>query len=105
MLTQERATALTEFLTADEERASKLVLLEPSEALAEINALGNDFTLDELKEYGDALVAATSQGELDAESLNDVSGGSVTVGVVLGASAIAAGAAWLAGRVAANQWW
>ncbi|MCL1917448.1 MAG: hypothetical protein FWG14_03900 [Peptococcaceae bacterium] len=75
MLTQERADILTDILNADETRAEALLDLEPEEALKQINALGNDFTLDELHEYGKVLEAASKQGELDAESLDDVAGG------------------------------
>ncbi|MCL1917744.1 MAG: hypothetical protein FWG14_05445 [Peptococcaceae bacterium] len=76
MLTQERADILTKILSADEERAKVLLSLEADEALKQINALGNDFTLDELSEYGKALKAVSAQGdELDVESLDDVVGG------------------------------
>ncbi|MCL1917428.1 MAG: hypothetical protein FWG14_03795 [Peptococcaceae bacterium] len=75
MLTEERASILTEILSADEARAQTLLSLDTKEALKQINALGNDFTLDELKEYGKAMEASSAQGELDADSLDDVAGG------------------------------
>lgn len=56
-LTKERASIFTEFFKADPERASKLVELEPNTALAQINAYGYDFTLDEMNSYGDVLKA------------------------------------------------
>ncbi|MCL1917596.1 MAG: hypothetical protein FWG14_04690 [Peptococcaceae bacterium] len=74
-LTQERAELLTEILTADEERAKNLLALDAKEALTQINALGNDFTLDELSEFGKAMDAIFQQGELDADALDDVAGG------------------------------
>jgi hypothetical protein len=74
MLTQARADALTEILNADEARAQTLLNLEPDEALRQINAMGNDFTLDELNEYGEALEAGR-KGELNAEALDNVAGG------------------------------
>ncbi|MCL1919288.1 MAG: hypothetical protein FWG14_13515 [Peptococcaceae bacterium] len=77
MLTEERALALTEILNADEARAEILLRLEPEEALKQINAQGNDFTLDELREYGGVVNIAAKQthGELDADSLDNVAGG------------------------------
>ena len=77
MLTEERAMAITEVLAADEARAKALLSLEPEEALKQINALGNDFTVDELREYGNVLsfAAKKEQGELSVDSLDDVSGG------------------------------
>jgi len=77
MLTQERANALTDILDADEARAQTLLSLKAEEAVKQINALGNDFTVEELCEYSEALKATSTQGELDAESLDHVSGGYV----------------------------
>ena len=75
-LTQERVEALSAVLTADAERAKYLLSLEPGEALTQINALGNDFTLEEIKEFGATLNAvAAHQGELDAKDLDEVAGG------------------------------
>lgn len=110
-MTQERADILSEYLAADEERAKRLLGLEPDAALAEINAAGYDFTPDELQEYCVAFKAAVVQnqnGELSVDELSEVSGGlvlttalAVKVGVGLltcfGVGAgigIAAGAKW-----------
>lgn len=92
-LVQERADVLSEILLGDQEQAKHLLTLSPEDALTEINALGHDFTVDEIKEYGDEIKKATEQGELDADSLDDVSGGSALV--IAGACGIAfvAGAA------------
>ena len=78
MITQEKADLLTELLS-DEERATKLLGLEPSEALNEINALGYDFTLGEIKEYG-TLVKNAQKSNLQGEelafnALDEVAGG------------------------------
>lgn len=90
-LTQERADILTEILTADVERAKNLFALESmEEALTQINALGNDFTLEELNEYDMALKASVKQGELNADVLDDVAGGVIPF---LAAGAIALGSA------------
>jgi len=75
MLTQERGERLTEFLKADEERAIKLLETVPEEAVKQINALGNDFTVDELLEYGSALKAEFGNAELSVDDLDDVAGG------------------------------
>ena len=76
VLTQERAETLVEFLNSDDERATKLLVLDAEVALEQINASGNDFTLEELQEFDQALETAVTQGgELDAEALDDVSGG------------------------------
>ncbi|MCL1919136.1 MAG: hypothetical protein FWG14_12710 [Peptococcaceae bacterium] len=74
-LTQERAELLAEILTADVERGKNLLALEAQEALTQINALGNDFTLEELNEYGNAMDAIAKQGELDADALDNIAGG------------------------------
>ena len=75
-LTQERAELLTKILTTDAERTRTLLALDAKEALTQINALGNDFTLEELSGYGEVMDAIISgQGELDANALDDVAGG------------------------------
>ncbi|MCL1917597.1 MAG: hypothetical protein FWG14_04695 [Peptococcaceae bacterium] len=75
MLTQERAEKLSGVLTADEERAKTFLELDPTEALSQINALGNDFTLDEIEEFGQMVRDLNAQGELDADALDNVAGG------------------------------
>jgi len=58
MLTPERANIITKILEADVTRANSLLKLEPREALAELNALDNDFTMDEIISYGEAVKTA-----------------------------------------------
>lgn len=105
VLTNERAEMLGKYLTENKERAVALLELSPEEATAKINAEGHDFTVDEVREFGEQLQkAATNSGELDAASLEQVSGGlmvetavamtclkCIAVGVTLG---IAAGSNW-----------
>jgi len=84
MLTQERAEKLMEYLNQDEARTLKLLELDPEAALAEINAEGYDFSADELYDFGQALasVSKKDEGEISADELDDVAGGSVTKTVV-----------------------
>ena len=77
LLTQKKADILSEILAVDAERGKVLLALDPIEALAQINALGNDFTLDEIKEFGEALKVASQQCELDADALDSIAGGVV----------------------------
>ena len=84
MLTQERADVITEILNSDRERTEKILNLEPEAAMAEINALGNDFTVGEIKEYGEAVKAFVAQrGELNSDALEDVTGGSAAIAIAL----------------------
>ncbi len=83
MLTQERADKLTGYLTSDPEHAKELLAMEPEDALKEINGAGYDFTLDELNDYCKAFKLAVSEGELEEEALEDVSGGIVLTGLMV----------------------
>ena len=75
MLTKERAELLANYLAADQDRAQALLELSPEEAVAKINADGNDFTVEEVKEFGETLQKVTKTGELNENELEDVSGG------------------------------
>ena len=70
LLTQERADKLSEILNADAAQAKELLELEPKEAATRINALGHDFTAEELKEYG-----STLRNNLSDSALAGVAGG------------------------------
>lgn len=86
MLTNERAELIANYLTADKERAAALLALSPEEAVAKMNADGNDFTVEEIAEFGKQLkaaAAAAQEGELDEDALNGVSGGVVVEGVAI----------------------
>jgi len=77
MITKERAEKLVGILNANEDSANKWFEMEAPAVLEQINALGNDFTLDELQEFGKAMGTAptTDDGELDADALDSVAGG------------------------------
>jgi len=72
-LTESRKNIITEILNADEERAKKLLTLEPNEAVAKINSLGHDFTVEELNEYAE--IIRSSAKEMDMEALSNAAGG------------------------------
>lgn len=88
-LTNERAEALAGYLKEDIDRAKRLVDLTAEEAVAEINKDGNDFTVEEIKDFAEQMqsIAASqdAQGELGEDALNNVAGGVVISGAVLGA--------------------
>ena len=92
VLTEERATKLSNYLLSDVDRAKKLADYPAEEALAMINADGNDFTIDEIKEFGKIMehVSTTKaeDGELDDSALEEVAGG-----IVITAGLLAAGVA------------
>lgn len=77
MLTQERAEKLVEYLANDEARAKKLVSMSAEEAVIAINKVGFDFSLEELRVFGEEIskVAEQVNGELDVEQLDEVAGG------------------------------
>lgn len=102
MLTQERADIISQFLADDQERAKTLLDLEPEQALEVINAAGNDFTVEELVEYCDALKLAINDTELKPDDLDAVSGGSVTVSVGV---MIACGVGGFVAGFACNKKW
>jgi len=73
-LSHERAYILSKILNYDKERAKKLLSLKPDVARLEINTLGYDFTIMEIKEYGDAL-RANIRGHLSSSTLGSTTGG------------------------------
>lgn len=101
-LTVERAEKLAAYLKADESRKA-LLELSAEDAAVKINADGNDFTVDELTEFGEELKKVALQaesGELDADALDNVSGGSITAGVAI---ALFMGG-YTIGKDVANRW-
>lgn len=87
MLTNERAELIANYLTSDKERGRHLLTLEPEEAVSKMNADGNDFTVEEIIEFGKQLqIVSTQDEELDVEDLDNVAGGSITLGGLLGAA-------------------
>jgi len=71
-ITKERMDILTGILNADPERANNLLALGVDDAVAEINALGHNFTAAELSAYGEGLKKAS---ELSEDDLEAVAGG------------------------------
>ena len=74
MLTEERKNILIGILEEDTQRAKELMELEPEEALAEINKIGYDFTLEDLQEFGEMMKQSS---EMDFEALDEVAGGGI----------------------------
>lgn len=104
-LTTERAEKLAAYLKADESRKA-LLDLSAEDATAKINADGNDFTVDELKEFCEGVKQAIAQAdgsELDAASLEDVSGGSITFAAACAGFGLAMGGYKL-GKDIAQRW-
>lgn len=94
MLTVERETKIAEVLQADKDRMNEILAMEPEQALTELNKSGNDFTLEELMEFSEklkAIVAQNEKGELNADDLDEVSGGIVWMAVAAGAACVAGG--------------
>jgi len=73
-LTHKRAFMLTKIINADKERAKSLLRLEAEEVTAKINALGYDFKMEEIREYGKAIRNYMGGHVRDGE-LNEVFGG------------------------------
>ena len=77
MMTQERADKLVKILDDAKENAVELFALSPQEAVAKINALGHDFTVEELEAFGRELAAMAADGdeELSEDQLEKIAGG------------------------------
>lgn len=79
MLSKERAEKLAQYLTADIERAKKLLDMSPEDVVAQMKAEGYDFTVEEVMEFGEQLkhvpTASVKDGELSEEALSEVAGG------------------------------
>jgi len=105
MLTQARADILGAFLEKNPDTAKELVNMEPEKAIEVINAAGHDFTVDELEEFGKAMMATAAKagenGELSANDLESVAGGEAIICISLGVCA-ACGAAGFIGGIIAN---
>ncbi len=102
-MTNERAEILVAFLKEDDDRASKIFELAATvsvEAAAEeANKYGYDFSGEEIESLMDQLAAvsaAGANGELDADALENVSGGLVITTAVVGYWVVCAGAGALA---------
>lgn len=102
-MTKEKIQAIAEALENDELRKS-LLAMEPAAAAEEFQKNGFNFTADDLIEFGTLVVDASSTGELNAEDLDSVSGGSVTVLTLLGVT-FATKVAYDVGKAIANRYW
>lgn len=72
---QDKYEALAEFLK-DEETAKSVLGSSPEEAQTNLQAKGLDFSLEELKKMAESALASTdSKGELNEDTLDNVSGG------------------------------
>lgn len=102
-MTKERIQAIAEALENDELRKA-LLAMEPADAAAELKKEGYDFTADELIEFGTLVADATSTGELNAEDLDSVAGGAVTIVTLLGVT-FATKVAYDLGKAVASRKW
>ena len=72
---QNKYEALAELLK-DEETAKSVLGSSPEEAQANLKAKGLDFSLEELKKMAESALASTDgKGELNEDTLDNVSGG------------------------------
>lgn len=76
-LTNERAEMLANYFNENTEERIELFGIEAANAVEQMNADGCDVTLEEFQEFAEAVeeLANSSEGELDENSLDDVSGG------------------------------
>ncbi len=103
-MTKERIQAIADVLSADEEQRKALLDMTPTDAAETLKSKGYDFTADELSEFGKMVVEATGSGELDADKLDVVAGGSVSIGVLLGVT-FATKVAYDVGKAIGNRVW
>lgn len=78
-MTQERITQFCEAAFPDEDTAKKLLEMTPEDVSAHLADQGCDFTAEEVREVGKMLkntAETQKKGELDAEDLDAVAGGS-----------------------------
>lgn len=74
---EKRMQALADYLSKDSDRTERLFEMGVETAMKEINSDGFDFTVQELQTFAEAVirVGKKSETELNAEELDDVSGG------------------------------
>ncbi len=105
-MTNERIQEIADVFSNNEELAKSVIEMEPADAAEAMKKAGYDCTADELIEFGKLVsdaVAKSENGELDTSDLDSVSGGSITVGVLVGAAAI--GWAYNMGKAVGNRAW
>ena len=102
ILTEMKAKAISDYLTADVERAQGLLEMTAEDAAIKMNADGCDVTADELVEFGGAMVQVSGEDELSDTELEGVAGGIAPVLVYAAACGIALGCGYIVGRL--EQW-
>lgn len=102
-MTKERIQAIAEVLENDDLRR-ELLAMEPANAAEELKKNGYDFTAEELIEFGTLVAEATNTGELNAEDLDAVAGGAVTIITLLGVT-FATKVAYDLGKAVASRAW
>jgi hypothetical protein len=80
-LTNERIQAIGTALE-NEQLRKEVLEMEPAAAAERLNEEGNDFTADELVEFGCLASEATNAGELDAADLESVAGGNPVLAIL-----------------------
>lgn len=103
-MTEERIQAIGKALAADDAERKALLEMTPEEAAKALAAKGYDFTAEELGEFGKLVADALPDGELDADSLENVAGGSVTIAILLGAT-FGTKVAYDIGKAIGGKWW
>lgn len=98
-ITNERAEVLSAYITSDMERAQRLLNMPIGEALVEINADGNDFTTEELAEFGEQIKVAIATQQNNNGELNEVALDNVSGGLVVSAAVFTAGVTLFLGGV------
>ena len=92
-MTKENTQKILEILNADEATAKELLAMQPADAAKALNEKGVDCTADDLVELANGIKAwKEASGELDADALEDVAGGSkfgFYCGVACGAAVVA----------------
>lgn len=100
-MNDERLLLLTDYLSNDTERMLKLFDLDAEEAVAQINAEGYDFTVEELMDFAKKMdsISNNNDGELDLDTLEGIAGGSAKSWII----AKLGHAAWRAGVWVATE--
>ena len=79
-LFEEKIELFAQYIIEDKERAEKLFELSPEEVVEFVAKDGIELTAEEVVEFGEKLKSvAAKDGELDVDTLDDVSGGAVPV--------------------------
>lgn len=104
-MTNERIQAIAEALANNDELRKAVLAMEPAEAADALKKEGYDFTADELIDFAKLVADATAEGELDADSLDSVSGGSITVWAAIGGGAFVVKVAYDVGKAIGKNVW